>query len=89
MKMLPTDCITPDLYAYTAMYLIENRTYMLSFEGIYDSKEAKVFMDILSAVSRHDWIDCDTYWISRNFTNLVREKIHPVLHYLVSSSVLD
>ena len=84
MKMVPRDCESPELLSYTAMYLVENRTYMLSFDDIYDLKEAKVFKDILSAVCRLDCNDCDAYWISRNFTSLVREKVHPVLPYLVS-----
>lgn len=84
--MVPGDSPDPDLYEYTAMYLVENKTYMLTFEHIYELAEAKLFKDIISAVSRLDCIDCDTYWISRNFTNLVREKVHPIIPYLVCLS---
>lgn len=84
MRIIPFSKQDNPIYKYVVMYLIERRTYMMTFEQVSQLKEAKLCFTIVNAVCRLDLSSCDTYWISRNFTTLVREKVHPEILCLVS-----
>lgn len=87
MRIVSEDKLEQEvIYTYVAMYLIEQQTYMLNLEQIFNLKEAAVCFDITNAVCRMNFNSCDTYWISKAFTNLVRQKIHPKIPNLVSES---
>ena len=70
------------------MYLIEERTYMIEVEDILQLEEARLCYDVVEAVSRMGLSQCDTYWITKRFTSLIRQRVHPHVTSLVSMAAL-
>ena len=87
MRIVPKDKKNCDTYKYVMMYLIEEKSYMLNFEQIFETAEALLCYDIVEVVCKMNLSKCDTYWVSRNFTTLVRQKVHPEISCLVRFSI--
>lgn len=84
LRLSSMDNATDSLNIYVAMYLIENRVFSFNSESLFTHDEAKIFYDVITAVHRMDFIPCDTYWLSRNFTDLIRQRVQPDISSLVS-----
>mgnify|MGYP001793743902 CR=1 FL=1 len=78
MRCTDSEGLDDTVSKYNFMYLIECRDY-----AITKSENASIFSLIAQAVERMDFLPCDSYWISKSFTDYVKEKIHPHIPQLV------
>lgn len=87
------DCIADDesadypLEKMVGMYLLESKVLTVTAGDAFASDLAKHFTAIVTAVSRMDFSPCDTYWISRNFCNLIQVKVNPLIQKLVRNDL--
>lgn len=84
MRLVPASHMESEVRKWTAMYLVETQAYAMCVGDIFECEQASVFSAIANAVDRLDFTPCDSYWISRNVTNLVHEKVIPHIQSLVS-----
>ncbi|XP_067934205.1 TBC1 domain family member 7-like [Watersipora subatra] len=86
LRIIPSDHDNYTTYKCVMMYLVEEKTFLVDFKQICKLAEALLCFNIAKAVRWMDLNDCDTYWVTRNFTTLVRQRIHPHIPCLVEKS---